>query len=256
MWYFTADCHFGHANIIKYCKRPFLSKEEIQLCDLIRKGTIHQNELKIKKSTVELMDETILRNINAVVKKNDNLVIAGDFTCNSGSKDIKDYRNRIKCSNVYLIFGNHDERDECKNIFTSCYENYLFKIDGQKIFVSHYPARSWEKANQGSWMLYGHVHNALFNEDHGALSAYERKIYEDGFASVMNRSGIKDDKIIQELIAVVQSTKGIDLTLDVGVDHIREGIPFGTPWSMEDIQSHMSKKQYAWSARKAMYKII
>jgi calcineurin-like phosphoesterase family protein len=47
--WFTADFHLGHANIIRYCNRPF--------------------------STVEEMDQTILERLNASVKVND--VLAG-----------------------------------------------------------------------------------------------------------------------------------------------------------------------------------
>ena len=193
---------------------------------------------------------------SSVVGKNDNLVVVGDFTCDGSRKEVKDYHDRIKCQNIYLVCGNHDDRKECDGVFKAVYENYLFKINGQKIFASHYPARSWNKANQGSWMIYGHVHNALYNEDHGLLSNYERKIYNEGFNSVLKRYGIKDENITKELLAVVQSTKGIDLTLDVGVDHVRENIPFGTPWSMEEIRNYMQSKMTNWSARKLMYKML
>ena len=28
--WFTADLHLGHGNIIRYCKRPFLSEAELE----------------------------------------------------------------------------------------------------------------------------------------------------------------------------------------------------------------------------------
>jgi len=49
--WFTADFHFGHSNIIRYCNRPFLSVEE--------------------------MDRTILDRLNASVKANDILYFLG-----------------------------------------------------------------------------------------------------------------------------------------------------------------------------------
>ena len=255
-WFFTADTHFGHANIIKYCKRPFLSKDQYDFCDLIKNGVASSKDLKIDVSTVAKMDQTITRSINSVVGKNDNLVIIGDFTCDDDKEAIKDYRKRIECKNVFLILGNHDNIKSCEGIFTACYQNYLFNINGQKIFTSHYPCRSWAKASGGSWMLYGHVHNEFYNSDNGKLSKYETKVFNEGFESVLTRHDIKSDKIIEELIAVVESVKGIDLTLDVGVDNIRENVPFGTPWSFEEIDAYMGNKKIAWAARKAMNRLL
>ena len=53
----TADFHFGHSNIIRYCNRPFRSVEE--------------------------MDQTILDRLNASVKANDILYFLGDFCIGS-----------------------------------------------------------------------------------------------------------------------------------------------------------------------------
>mgnify|MGYP006276814947 CR=1 FL=1 len=255
-WFFTADTHFGHGNIIKYCKRPFLSTQEMKMCDFISDGTVECSEVKISDKAIQQMDETISKSINDVVGKNDNLVIIGDFCHEKSNKNVKYYRDMIECRNIYLILGNHDDRSKCVEHFTACYENYLFNIDGQRIFTSHYPARAWNKSNKGAWMLYGHVHNALAGEDNGFLSNYEKHVLGDGFASVLKRWGLKDEKVVQELLEIVRSTKGAALTLDVGVDNARVDLPFGAPWSMSDIRNYMANKMPLWQARKAILKML
>ena len=52
MIYFTADTHFGHYNVIRFCDRPFASAEE--------------------------MDEAMIQNWNERVTGNDTVYILGD----------------------------------------------------------------------------------------------------------------------------------------------------------------------------------
>ena len=251
MWYFLADTHFGHANIIKYCKRPFLTNEQLQMCDWAQKGLIDIREIKIESFAVDQMDQRITDSINSVVDYNDNLVIIGDFCLSRDPKIIRSYRKNITCKNVYLIFGNHDNKKACDGVFTASYENYLFKIDGQEVFTSHYPCRSWEHASNGAWMLYGHVHNLYHPEDNGKLMPYDNQILTEGFSSVFAKYNLSlNDDIQKELLDVCASVKGINLTLDVGVDNVRKGVPFGTPWSMTDICRYMQPKIGLWQTRK------
>jgi len=257
-WFFTADTHFSHGNIIKYCKRPFLDFVDQGICDLISLGTIPAREFVVSEQTVAEMDSCIIDSINSLVDKHDNLVIVGDFCFAKGRSKVekaRSYRERINCQNVYLILGNHDNRDVLKPLFNAIYENYLFQIDGQQIFASHYPARSWNRAAYGSWMVYGHVHNSLHSEDNGELSRYKKKIYGEGFAKVLREKlDLQvDDALINALLEVCASTNGVDLTVDVGVDNHRAGTTFGTPWSMDDLRKYMSQKRVLWGIRNKIF---
>ena len=251
MWHFIADTHFGHANIIKYCKRPFLTNEQLQMCDWADKKLIDIREIKIDPIAVRQMDQRMIDSINSCVDIDDNLVIVGDFCLSHDPKIIRDYRERIICKNIYLIYGNHDDRRACQGIFTSCFENYLFRIDGHKVFVSHYPHRSWDGASSGAWMLYGHVHNKYYAEDNGRLMDYDQQILIEGFSSVFAKFSLNFNQEIQkDLLDVCASLNGINLTLDVGVDNLRPGLPFGTPWSLTDIRNYMQPKIGLWQTRK------
>lgn len=185
MIYFTSDCHFGHNNILKYCNRPF--------------------------DNVHIMDQVILDRINEVVGVDDTLYILGDL-CFRGKKPI-DYRVRINCQDVHLIFGNHDRRKDYyssdlvtdMNGFSSIQEVKEIIYCNQRIYLSHYPHRSWPASHKGSWMLFGHVHSKLDSED--------------------KRSSRK--------------------TLDVGVDNCTNyNKPLGQPFSFKEIQRIFKDRTY------------
>ena len=83
--YIISDTHFCHANIIKYCGRPF--------------------------KTVGEMDKTLIDNINTVVDEEDRLIHMGDFAFGrlANAQTITFIRRQIRCRHIILIVGNHDK---------------------------------------------------------------------------------------------------------------------------------------------------
>lgn len=273
-WFFSSDWHLGHSNIIKYCRRPFTSEPETELMGMADRGTIPASDIRISSETTRRMTDTIIDSTNAVVSENDTLVHMGDFMFaprDNFLDTLRAYRKRIVCKNIYLIWGNHDDtlRDlwygrgrfsgsqaaaavrEVRSMFLGAYDQFLFNVNGQKIFCSHYPCRSWDCAHHAAWMLYGHVHNLFKYEDNGKLQPHDENYLRKGFETIVgNHTGIADAGIVQELLDLVASMKGIDLTVDVGVDNVhRAGLPWGTPWSMDDLHAYMGNKKVRWDER-------
>jgi len=144
MEWFTADLHLGHKRIVELCYRPF--------------------------ATVEEMDDALIYNINSVVGVKDTLYHLGDFAL--GSKHIIEGYKQLKCKNVVFLKGNHD-KDALKKVGLLGLPNFCvlenqilernFFIDNQKqkIIMSHYPMRAWNKSVHGVWHLFGHEHGML-----------------------------------------------------------------------------------------------
>lgn len=143
-YWFTADTHFGHANIIKYCNRPF-------------------------KDSVE-MNETIIENWNKVVGKQDLVFHLGDF-CFAKEDGVFDlYLKRLN-GLIVFIKGNHDRTAwRNRHKFYAAHDSYHeVEIGGQDITLCHYAMRVWNKSHHGAWHLYGHSHGSL-PDDPNALS--------------------------------------------------------------------------------------
>lgn len=133
--YFVSDTHFGHANIIKYCNRPFASVEE--------------------------MDEAMIERWNAKVGPSDTVYHIGDFSLAKDHKAIPEYRRRLN-GHIHLIYGNHDwKRMQFLKGFVEIVPYKEIEVGEQKIVLCHYAFKTWNKSHYGSWNLHGHSHGSL-----------------------------------------------------------------------------------------------
>jgi calcineurin-like phosphoesterase family protein len=79
--FFTADEHYLHENIIKFCNRPFANRDE--------------------------MKEALIENHNQVVKDGDKVIHLGDFSYRGNWHEVQTILRRLN-GNHEFIFGNHD----------------------------------------------------------------------------------------------------------------------------------------------------
>lgn len=142
MNFYTSDSHFGHANIIKFCNRPF--------------------------KDVNHMNEALTANWNAVIGPDDTVYHMGDFAMGKPHS----YAKRLNGKKI-LILGNHDRESQVRacGFFHSIVPYKTVEIDGQKVHLSHYPYKPQVgeydikfldrmREDDGNWLIHGHVHNS------------------------------------------------------------------------------------------------
>jgi len=135
MIYFTADQHFGHKNIIRYCGRPYAHTRE--------------------------MDEDMIRRWNEVVTDEDVVYHLGDFALVS-SKRLYRYTSRLR-GQLHLVIGNHDKtaakmrrggfRDVVKRLV-------LPGAHGEPAIIARHSPHDFTLEDRAPLLLCGHVHEA------------------------------------------------------------------------------------------------
>lgn len=134
MIYYISDPHFGHANIIRLCSRPFDSVEE--------------------------MDKVIMENWNLRVSDSDDIYILGDLMFRN-TRPPEYYLERLK-GRKHLMVGNHDRiwmKDFDAAKYFESIDNLLYIVDeGRQVVMCHYPMMTWPHAKR-SFMVFGHIHN-------------------------------------------------------------------------------------------------
>ena len=129
--WFTADTHFGHANVIKYDDRPFADLTE--------------------------MEDEIIKRWNKKVKNGDTVWFLGDFAFSNKLDYIKPILKRLN-GQKYMVMGNHDTKSP--QFYRDCgfIEVYNHPVILKDFFIlSHRPMFITE--NMPYFNIYGHVHN-------------------------------------------------------------------------------------------------
>ena len=153
-----SDHHFGHANILKFKRKD---------------GTPVRPEF----SSVEHMNEEMIRRHNKVVGPNDKVYFLGDVAFLA--KDLHDIMPRLNGQKT-LILGNHDKlrMDEYYKYFKSIYSaRYRGDLDPKLVFC-HYPMHIDANYPNSPICVHGHIHEKVI-ENTVYLAGGEKEITPD-----------------------------------------------------------------------------
>jgi calcineurin-like phosphoesterase family protein len=121
-----SDLHLGHANIIKYCARPFLA------------------------DNVQEMDRVLIQNWNASVRPEDTVYYLGDLRYGRDAGDARSYLQSLS-GKINLIRGNHD----CD--LPDARETLEIEYGGISFLLIHDPCAAPPGTKR--WVVHGHMHN-------------------------------------------------------------------------------------------------
>jgi calcineurin-like phosphoesterase family protein len=121
-----SDLHLGHANIIRYCSRPFLFPD------------------------VAGMDCDLIRNWNNTVTPGDRVFYLGDLRYGRDARPAPESRMELH-GDIVFVKGNHDSDDIPAKPFASA------EYRGIRFLFVHDPADAPEGFE--GWVVHGHHHN-------------------------------------------------------------------------------------------------
>lgn len=182
--YFTSDLHFYHKNVIKFCNRPFRTKNPFFRLWEWWTGNISE-------ASVKIMNEALIANWNAVVKPEDTVYCLGDVSM--AFRPIELYSHRLN-GKKFLVPGNHDfchsyhkkgRRPDTRQKWIKLYQDNGWIILPEQITVvlpdlgeiqlCHHPRiydepnpaftdkferwRPAENTKDSIWLLHGHTHS-------------------------------------------------------------------------------------------------
>ena len=152
MIYFTSDLHFGHANIIRLCNRPFADADE--------------------------MDEALIANWNRRVGPADTVYLVGDIVWDH--RKVPYYMERLAGKKILISSGNHDaswvRKEACRPYFEDMVPYLETRLCGHPVTLCHYPLLEWRDSREDTpkhlgYLIHGHIHNRVSEEYHALYVA-------------------------------------------------------------------------------------
>jgi calcineurin-like phosphoesterase family protein len=190
--FFTADLHLDHPNILWYSPGRFQFLSPDEAAQRAEWGPSREAiTFKPSRASIERMNDALINGINERVGKKDRLWILGDFAVRASPERTEELRERIKCKDVRMVWGNHDDREACRPLFSACYEAVMVHVPSagvggdsltedevqaaiakgklgtreakrmQRVYLSHYAHVVWQASHKGVYHLYGHSHGNL-----------------------------------------------------------------------------------------------
>jgi calcineurin-like phosphoesterase family protein len=124
--FLIGDLHLGHANIIRYCSRPFVFFDPGE------------------------MDHVLIKNWNYTVSAANTVYYLGDLRYGNREIPVGHYKKKLK-GNIIFINGNHDAPD------LGAISSETIDFEGYRFLLIHDPADA-PPAFDG-WVIHGHHHN-------------------------------------------------------------------------------------------------
>jgi calcineurin-like phosphoesterase family protein len=116
--FFASDYHYGHASIIQYCKRPYVSVDE--------------------------MDQALSFGLQETVPHKGVMVFLGDLTFHTDPTKIDAQIHSLRAETKILVRGNHDGKEVAHSDKWDLVVDHLevkvrFNGKTHRVFLSHYP---------------------------------------------------------------------------------------------------------------------
>jgi calcineurin-like phosphoesterase family protein len=230
----TGDTHFDHGNIIKYTHRPFLSAADRAVLDSLG-GRWHDGSWKgptevkhkLDRDSVEAMNEALIFQINDAVPRNAKLIHVGDFAIGpkkgadpaamaSYARRCQEFRDRISCSWVGILWGNHDIPELLEDMFQ--WSGYSARVELPSysaeigldnpicLVLSHYAHAVWDESHRGAFHAYGHTHTEI--EEYADRVMEGRRSMDVGVDNAARLLGQYRPFRLWEVIAALQDRPG------------------------------------------------